>query len=323
MRHGAYRPDPAALHFIRGLAIISALAWLLGASPAGAAVTLTSQFRDVTTFATLDRVNGQDPFCSRTETSDQAGGFDQASACQVGEEGNQAVSSAAQLSYLQPELFLAEGSFQASAEIGDEATFAEGFGGSRLMSDFTVDVATEVRLMTTLRADGNGVVNLVFRVNDGTIYLVRSLRNTTETIDEVYTLPPGAYELTLTVGGFGQALPGGGGEPASGSFVASLHFPVSAEVGPASSLAQARAFPGVIPNPTRGEARILPVSAATGPAADLEILDLAGRTVRTLRGVPANGLAWNATDDAGRRLPSGVYVVRDAAGRSSKVTVLP
>lgn len=297
------------------------------AAPAAAAVTFTSQVRDVTTFASLDRVEGVDPFCTDNETSTDAGVFDQSVACHVGEEGHQAVCSASQLSYIQSDLYVAEGSFEASAEIDDEASFAEGFGGTRLFSDFTVDETTQIRLQASLRAAGNGTVNLVFRVNDGTIYLYRSLRNTTEAIDEMYTLPPGAYELTLTTGGFGQAFPGGG-DPASGSFVASIQFPVSAGVGPAV-LASGRAHPGAIPNPVRGAARILPAVASTDPAEDgnaardLTIFDLAGRAVRRLHGVPAEGVAWDGTDEGGRRLAAGVYVVRDAAGRSSKVAILP
>lgn len=47
----------------------------------------------------------------------------------------------------------------------------------------------------------------------------------------------------------------------------------------------------------------------------LEILDIAGRVVKTLvDGVQAGGrrheAAWNGTDDSGRRLPSGAYLSR-------------
>jgi hypothetical protein len=322
MRNAVSAPSPAARSFLCKLVGFLAASLYLAVSSAGAAATFTSSFRDVTTFASVDRVQGEDPFCTSDESSDQGGGFDQTVNCQAGEGGNRALGTASQLSYIQLPTLIAEGSFQASAEIDGEATFAEGFGGSRLISEFSIDEAIEIRLMATIFADGNGTANLVFRLKDGTILVYRSIHDTSDSIDERITLPPGIYELTATVGGFGQALQGGGGEPARGSFALSMHFPDTADVEAPTVLASARSAPGIVPNPVRGQARILPVTGSGLLGRDVRILDLAGRAVRRLQDLPPEGLEWDATDDAGRSLPAGIYLVRDAMGRSSKAIVL-
>ncbi len=315
-------PSPAARSFLCEFVGFLIASLFLAVSSAGATVTFASQFRDVTTFATVDRVQGEDPFCTSDESSDQGGGFDQTVSCQAGEGGNRALGTASQLSYVQLPTLIAEGSFQATAEIDGEATFAEGFGGSRLISEFSVDEPIEIRLMATIFADGNGTANLVFRVKDGTLFVYRSIHDTSDSIDERITLPPGVYELTATVGGYGQALQGGGGEPARGSFALSMHFPDAADVEPPTAFASARSIPGIVPNPVRSQARILPVAGSGPLGGDVDILNLAGRAVRRLQDLPPQGLDWDVTDDAGRPLPAGIYFVRDAMGRSSKAIVL-
>ncbi len=82
------------------------------------------------------------------------------------------------------------------------------------------------------------------------------------------------------------------------------------------------------PNPFNPEVTIRFAVSRAGPAR-LEILDLRGRHVRTLRDGPHPGgpdrATWNGTDDRGRALPSGVYAVRlTTATRSvrTRVTLL-
>ena len=63
--------------------------------------------------------------------------------------------------------------------------------------------------------------------------------------------------------------------------------------------------------------------------AELEIFDVAGRRVRVLAASAlapgAHEFTWNGTDDGGRRMPSGVYLVRLRAGQEQamhRVTLL-
>jgi flagellar hook assembly protein FlgD len=83
----------------------------------------------------------------------------------------------------------------------------------------------------------------------------------------------------------------------------------------------------VVPNPARGNVRLSYVLPRAGEAR-LEVFDSDGRLVRKLvTGQSAGGqqtAAWNRTDDAGLRVPAGVYVVRFSAGpdRVSRKLVL-
>jgi hypothetical protein len=70
------------------------------------------------------------------------------------------------------------------------------------------------------------------------------------------------------------------------------------------------------PNPFRSSTVL---HLTTGPldhsATHLRIYDAQGRLVRTLAASQAGQIIWNGSDDAGRLLPSGTYLVRcDAAG---------
>lgn len=80
------------------------------------------------------------------------------------------------------------------------------------------------------------------------------------------------------------------------------------------------------PNPFNGGTTVLYMTVAPGPV-DVGLYDLRGRRVRTL--VSANRTAgphserWDGRDDAGRELPSGVYVARlVAAGRQTSAKLL-
>ena len=77
------------------------------------------------------------------------------------------------------------------------------------------------------------------------------------------------------------------------------------------------ALTGVHPNPFNPQTTIA-YHLATETAVDLAIYDLRGARVRTLvtgrQATGAHQAAWDGTDDAGRRVPSGTYMVRLRAG---------
>lgn len=82
------------------------------------------------------------------------------------------------------------------------------------------------------------------------------------------------------------------------------------------------------PNPVR-EATTIPYTLLEPAAVNLEILDLNGRTVRSLGSgrMPqgAHQVKWNGTDNLGTRVPSGVYVCRlatDGAVQTKRVVVI-
>jgi len=100
---------------------------------------------------------------------------------------------------------------------------------------------------------------------------------------------------------------------------------VFAVKGPASALLSAGSprsgrtgLESVAPNPVTGATAIAFTLAGDGPVR-LEIFDLAGRRVRTLRDATLSAgrysERWDGADDAGRALPRGLYVARlTAAG---------
>jgi hypothetical protein len=302
----------------------AALALIAFPLAAGAAVTFVDPSRVVQTFATVDFRTGDDSQSQDRFESSEIGGFDQAANCQAGVPGDQATSAASQLSYIEPEMLLAEGNIQAQAEIGDLADFAEAFGESRYHTVFSVDVPTEVELLVTLTATGNGRANFVFRRVDGEIFVYRSVIGGTDSVEDTRTLPPGDYELTAQSSGFGQAFPAGG-EPAFGSFSLSLDFQATADVASGNQGRNARAFPVVAPNPVRVETRILAparIGAVENTRSTILIVDLSGRVVRRFDAVGPSGILWDTRDDAGRSVPAGLYLVRSGGGASTRAVVL-
>ena len=108
------------------------------------------------------------------------------------------------------------------------------------------------------------------------------------------------------------------GEHAAGPFVDNVSVYVSratsTEVGEAPA---ATALRGAYPNPFNPSTAIA-YSMAEAGRASLSVYDLAGHRVVTLLDGPAEAgaqqLRWDGRDDAGRRLASGVYLVRFEAG---------
>jgi hypothetical protein len=83
----------------------------------------------------------------------------------------------------------------------------------------------------------------------------------------------------------------------------------------------------VAPNPTRGYAVVRFSLPAPGPVR-LAVYDESGRLVRTLLSSraagPAGALGWDCTDNSGRKVGAGVYLLRLTAGsltRASRLTV--
>ena len=318
----------AARSLLRHLRIqaLGAVLASMFASSSFATVTYVSQLRSVSTFATVDFHVGDDSFNSDLFQSQEVDEFEGAALCHAGELGNEANSTGHQLSYLLPTLILAEGNMSGEAEINGEADFAEGFGMSRIVSQFIVDVPTQIHLQGTLFAGGNGSTNFTFRFTDGALLVHRSLHDGTDDIDEMIVLQPGSYEVTAVSSGYGQALPNGGGEPASGSYSFSMAF-MSSTGAPEIVQGSANPFaPVVAPNPVRGITHIAPASgtARLFQALDDEIviLDLAGRVVRRFANVGEGGVTWDTRDSGGAPVAAGVYLIRGGTGETTRAVVL-
>ena len=310
------------------LALGAAVAALFASSTAFAAVTYLSQNRSVSTFASVDFVVGEDPFSSDEFASQEIEQFEGAALCQAGVPGNEASSTAHQLSYLEPNSILAEGNMSAQAQVSGEATSAESFGLSFLTTQFSVDVPTDIQLLGTLIAGGSlGRVNFTFRIANGPLLVHQDvIGEGTHNIDESFTLQPGIYELLAQANGFGQDQANGGGEPTSASFSFSLAF-TSTTASPEIASGSANPFaPMVAPNPVREMTHIAPASGTARllQALDNEIviLDLAGRVVRRFENVPESGVTWDTRDTNGEWVGAGVYLVRGGTGESTRAVVL-
>src|SRR5688572_28642362 len=241
----------------------AALVLIFTSSAAFAAVTYVGQLRTVTTFATVDFVVGDDSFSSDQFQSQDVEQFEATALCHAGELGNEANSTGSQLSYLLPNLMLAEGNMNGQAEINSEADFAEGFGMSRIISEFSVDVPTQAHLQLSIHASGNGTTNFTLRISNGPLLVHRTLHDGEDEIDETFLLQPGNYEVQAQSSGYGQALNNGGGQPAFGSYSFSLAF-TSATGAPEIAQGSLSPFaPIVAPNPVRGNTHI---SLASGTA---------------------------------------------------------
>ncbi len=300
----------------RALAILCAeLAF--GAALANADVVLVEQRRVLTTFAMIDIQGGEDPFCSEQRQSTEQGVYDDTEECLVEHEGSQAYGTASQLSYVTPQMLLAEGSMHAEAEVVAPIEFAEGFGSSEYEVVFYVDEPTEAHFQASLFGEGDGVANLVFRVRNGTTLIYRSLRNGSENIDQEFLLEPGNYLLHFQINGFGQAIGGQGSFPANASFSGSLLFPGAASAPDRLADAAANA-PRALPNPMRDRTRILP-AAGRG---EISIVDLAGRVIRRYRSVGAAGIVWDARDENGRLVAPGIYLASGGAGPAARIVLL-
>ncbi len=298
------------------VSLMSALI-LLGAVPAAnATVTLVSQQRQVTTFATLNPGGGgENLFSSDLVQSLNAGPFEESAICHVGQSGNQADGIATQSSSISPGGITAAGMTDAHGEISGSTEFAEGLGASRLFSDFSVDAPTLCVVSGHLIAGGNGRAHVSIQGPPGLI-VDHYKQNGEETIQESLQLAPGTYHVVLGASGYGQALPNGGGSPSSGSYDITLSFPTSSVVD-----ATRGEVVSVAPNPTRGMTRImLRDPARVGEPITLVALD--GHRVTQLGLAGATETTWDGRDASGALLPAGVYFLCVGAKVESRVTLL-
>jgi flagellar hook assembly protein FlgD len=72
---------------------------------------------------------------------------------------------------------------------------------------------------------------------------------------------------------------------------------------------------------------VVNLQLAAGSPAELQILDVAGRTVRTFslpssRAPRSYSLIWDGTDDAGKPVPPGCYLARWNSGKRYQQTRL-
>lgn len=82
----------------------------------------------------------------------------------------------------------------------------------------------------------------------------------------------------------------------------------------------------IVPNPTRGSARIL-LRSGDPAIVELEIHDTLGRMVRQLRAssneLTGAGIVWDGRDAEGRPVPAGVYLIGARGLGSQRVVLLP
>jgi hypothetical protein len=80
------------------------------------------------------------------------------------------------------------------------------------------------------------------------------------------------------------------------------------------------------PRPNPFSSRVVMEIETTAGRADAAVFDVRGRLLRSMRPSGSGEVQWDGTDDAGRRLPAGVYWIRVFAGgvqASRKVVLVP
>jgi len=99
-------------------------------------------------------------------------------------------------------------------------------------------------------------------------------------------------------------------------------------VGPGAAPAPAAMLSPAAPNPV-GSGTVIRYTTSAPGAVRLSVFDLSGRHVRQLvngmAGAGQHAIEWNRLDDAGRRVPPGVYLYRLSAGgltEAKRVVVL-
>jgi hypothetical protein len=98
-------------------------------------------------------------------------------------------------------------------------------------------------------------------------------------------------------------------------------FPAAVGVGPGAGPDDGRVLGTPRPNPFRASLAIPVRASRDGPAPVVEIVDVTGRLVRTLRAEPGQRgtLVWDGRDGGGRETASGVYFARLRAGTDVRV----
>jgi len=122
---------------------------------------------------------------------------------------------------------------------------------------------------------------------------------------EAFARPPAADDWRF-VGAFGPVR------------VVAASAPTAVEGEPAATVPEQFALGAAYPNPFNGRAAIPVYAPGAGGAVELQVYNVAGQRVRTLRGgwLPAgwSRLWWDGTDEGGKRVASGVYTYQLVAG---------
>ena len=284
---------------------------------ADSAVTQVSYFRDVATFAVVDLASGEMLFDHDEILSQEAGTFIEAVQSFVGQDGDEAESFADQHSTIEDEVVVANGSFSGRSQLLGGGVFAEGQGGSRFRYEFQISESTPFALTGTLAANPRGTTQLVFGLVHSAGMIVRGVSDDTETLDESGTLEAGFYGIDLSTAGYGQSTPMDGGNEASGSFSVVLTLGNVTSVPEVAGTAPVRVYP----NPVRTRATIS-LGGRRESGRDVVIFDAAGRRVRNLGSTRSSELTWDARDDRGVPVSSGVYFIRVGDHTLGRTTVI-
>ncbi len=139
------------------------------------------------------------------------------------------------------------------------------------------------------------------------------------------TVPRGKTTLRLVAGEAVAGLTGGGGTHLAAGWLGLRVEPaaIPTGAGPETPTVYQFDLPPSAPNPFNPRTTVHYVVPSGGGRVQLRVFDLRGRAVRTLvdgpRPAGPGSVAWNGTDDTGRAVASGVYMIRLSVGAQSAV----
>ena len=297
--------------FRRLMMITAILAF--GAGTADAVIVPTAQSRTVaaTAHAQDSQTSGDD---SDSDLAPDFGPFDRAVSATVLLAGALGAGTGSQDSEILPIAIRAAGSHSANGEGWEPGGAGNATGSSHFEVTFDLTEDADYAMTGTLEAFDSGSTTLQLTGPSGTIHFL-SPSNESIVVAEVGNLLAGSYTLVIESSGsaFGDFF---FYDYASGFYDIDFAFPAATgsrigEVGAAGIM--------VAPNPFRTTTRIRPGSG------NVTVHDLRGRVVRRLTVAADGATEWDARDDRGRPLPSGVYFVNVAGDREStrtKVTLI-
>ena len=286
---------------------------------APASVTVSSAYRDVTTFASL-LVEGDPQGRSQVDeiTSEELVPFDESITTELEDAGTFVTSSAWQISQLSASSMTLDGAFECQAGLGPTGIAAEGFGVTDAIVHFQASASTMVHVTGTLVAAGNGNTNFQLSDEAQVFWINEGGANGTFPVQESQTLVPGAYTIRLTTGGYGRQFQGQGPSPASGSFSIVVAFGQATSVNPSDFESEGIELR---PNPIR-DGTTIRLGKNVPRGVDVIVVDLSGRRVRNLGRALDDVIAWDARDEAGARLATGVYFVKVGDTAAARAVVV-
>lgn len=277
----------------------------LGTGEAHADLVPVSQVRSIISFAQVVPVEGDVGFDSEFIQFLDLGAFDDDLELEVTVGDAASHVTTFQVSEISATGVTASGGFASAATLGTTAEFAEALGSTGLTFRFDATSVTHVRIAGTLTATGGGRATVTL-VGPGDLLLHIFAEAESRYVDQLFALAPGVHEMTLSTGGYGQALPTGE-FPSTGGFELSLSVVAPAAV---DLTGDPTANPlRVVPNPmsTHTEIRFSGNAAMGRP---LLVFDGSGRRIRDLGNVTVPTISWNGRDDRGEPVPHGVYFLR-------------